>query len=498
MRRLVGIRSLLTGALLCAHAALAQAPPVPAHPSELTYGPLAFEVPRAEQFRHVLPGGVVVYVVEDHTLPLVDLTLNLRAGAFREPAGKPGLAALTARLLRQGGTASMTPEQFDERVDFLAANLGASASPTGAQASLDVLSSKLDEGLALLFEMVKSPRFDTARLEIERGKVLEAMKQRNDDAGDIAEREWDWLLYGRDHFSARKATAAELAALTREDLIDFHRRAWGAQDLVIAVSGDVQTAKLLPQLERQLEGWLAGERSPWPPRDSAHVVRPGLYHVEKEIPQGKVSIGQRSVAWRDYADPEMYALMVMNDILGGGGFTARLMKRIRSDEGLAYGAYSQYSIGSYFPGTFEAGFASKNPTVALAAKITLEEIERIRREPVSAEELKVSKASFIDVFPRSFESPSRIASTFAADEILGRPHSYWYEYRRRIDAVTADRVLAAAQKYLRPEGLAMLVVGKWSEIEPGDAQGRARMSELFGGQVEHLPLRDPLTLAPLP
>ena len=190
--------------------------------------------------------------------------------------------------------------------------------------------------------------------------------------------------------------------------------------------------------------------------------------------------------------------MVMNDIYGGHGFTARLMKRVRSDEGLAYGAYSDYDLGFFWPSTFDISFASKNETVAYAAAIALEELGKMRAQPVTAEELEVSKASFIDSFPRSFESPARVARLFAADEILGRPHDYWTRFRERIRAVTAAQVQAAAQKYLHPDQLVMLVVGKWSEIEPGDPQGRAKMAQFFGGEVIRLPLRDPLTLEPRP
>ena len=471
---------------------------LPSRPEKLAFGPLAFEVPRADELRHELAGGVVAYVVPDRSLPLVEVTLHLRTGDFREPADRPGLAALAATLARVGGTATRTPEEFDERADFLAAQLAASASATGTRASLNVLSISLGDGLDLLFDMVRNPRFDEARLAIEKGKALEAMKQRNDDAGDIQGREWDWLLYGREHFSTRVATAAQLESIGRADLADFHRRTWGPEGMVIAVSGDVDPAAIVAELEARLAGWRAAEPAPWPPAPPAFSPRPGLYHVEKEIPQGKVSIGHLGLHVADWSDPEIYALMVMNDVLGGGGFTARLMKRVRSDEGLAYGAYSDFGLGAFWPGSFEIGYASKNPTVALAAKIALEEVERIRREPVSGEELRVSKASFVDTLPRGFESAAKIAATFVQDDLIGRPHSYWYDYRARIEAVDAAQVLSAAQKYLRPDQLVMLVVGKWSEIEPGDAEGRAKMAELVGGAVEHLPLRDPLTLEPLP
>lgn len=491
--------ALAAGAL----ALLAPIPPadagqIPGRPEELTFGPLDFEVPRAEELRHELPSGVVAYVVPDHALPLVNVVLHLRTGAFREPADKPGLAALTARLMRVGGTTALSPEAFDERADFLAARISADAGDTGSSASLNVITQELDAGLDLLFDMLRNPRFDEARLATEKSKALEAMKQRNDDAADIQAREWGWLLFGRDHYATRVATAAELESITRDDLLAFHRRTWGAEDLVIAVSGDVEPEAILPALARRLEGWSAEEVARWPPPAPEHRPTPGLYRAEKEIPQGKVRVGHRSLQVADWSAPDLYAIEVMNDILGGGGFTSRLTKRVRSDEGLAYGAGSGYGFGVFWPSTFAAGYASKNPTVAFALEIVLEEIDRIRREPVSEEEMRVSKGSFIDTFPRSFESAAQIAGTFAQDELIGRPHAYWYDYRQRIQAVTAADVLRVAREFLHPDQLVTLIVGKWEEIAPGDPEGRASMAQFAGGRVELLPRRDPLTLEPMP
>jgi zinc protease len=481
------------------HLAAAAAKPamIAARPEQLVFGELKFDVPEAAKYRHELPGGVVAYVVEDHALPLVKLTAIFRTGAFREPEGRTGLAALAATMLRKGGTASLTPEQFDEKVDFLAAQIGSSAADVRATAALDVITPALGDGLDLFFEMLTAPRFDAARLEIEKGILLEGMKQRNDDAGDIVNREWGFLLRGEEHFAARQTTAAELAALTRDELAAFHRRTYGPEHLVLAISGDVDTATLLADLGRRLAGWRAGEPDPaWPPAGPDFEPRPGLYQVEKDIPQGKVRIGHLGTQWRDWSDPEMYALMVMNDVLGGGGFTSRLTQRIRSDEGLAYGAYSGFGIGIFWPGVFVMGFDSKNPTVAYAAEIALEEVAKLRAEAPSETEMRVSKNSFIDTFPRSFESAARIANTFANDEVIGRAPDYWAKYRDRLRAVTAAEVRAAAEKYLHPERLVMLVVGKWEEIAPGDAEGRAAMAQFFDGKVERLPERDPLTLEP--
>ena len=472
---------------------------IPSRPEQLAYGELRFDAPEVAKYRHQLAGGVVAYLVEDHTLPLVKLQAIFRTGAFREPEGKTGLAALTAALLRKGGTRSLTPQEFDEKVDFLAAEIGSAAADVRATASLDTISAALPEALDLFFEMLTAPRFDEQRLAIEKGITLEGMKQRNDDAGDIVAREWGFLLRGERHFAARQATAADLDGVSRDDLVAFHRDTYGPEHLVLAISGDVDRPALLADLERRLAGWHAGAPDPpWPPAGPDFTPRPGLYQVEKDIPQGKVRIGHLGSQWRDWGDPEMYALMVMNDILGGGGFTSRLTQRIRSDEGLAYGAYSSYGIGAFWPGVFAMGFDSKNPTVAYAAEIALEEMAKIRAGAPSEEELRVSKNSFIDTFPRSFESAAKIANTLANDEVIGRAPDYWAKYRDRIRAVGAAEVRGVAEKYLDPDRLVMLVVGKWSEIAPGDPQGRATMAQLFGGRVEHLPLRDPLTLAPQP
>jgi predicted Zn-dependent peptidase len=492
------LRTAVALAVLAPALALAQGgASIPDRPEQLRYGPLEFDVPRAEELRHELSGGGVAYVVPDHALPLVSVALQVRTGGFREPESKPGLAALTARMMRVGGTTSRSPEQLDEEIDFLAAQIGVSSGDTGSRASLNVLTSGLAQGLDLLFDVLRNPRFDEQRLAIEKAKLLEAMKQRNDDAEDIQGREWSWLLYGDDHFTTRLTTAAELESITRADLVDFHRRTWGAQDLVAAVSGDVEPAAIAAELGRRLAGFAAAERAPWPPAGPEFAPAPGVYRVEKEIPQGKVLAGHRSVRVEEWSDPDVYALSVMNDILGGGGLTSRITQRVRSDEGLAYGASSSFGLGVFWPTTFSAGFASKNPTVAYALEIVLEEIAKIRTAPVSEEELRISKRSFIETFPRSFESAAQVAATFAQDELLGRPHDYWYRYRERIEAVDAEDVLRVAREHLHPDELVVLVVGKWSEIAPGDPQARAAMAQFGGGGATELPLRDPLTLEPL-
>ena len=283
-------------------------------------------------------------------------------------------------------------------------------------------------------------------------------------------------------------TESSIASIRVADLGRIHDRIVHPGNLIIAATGDFEPAQMLSRLDEALAGWAPGEPVADPPAPQT-TLDPGLYHVEKDIPQGRVNIGLRGIE-RD--DPDYFPMVVMNRILGGGGFTSRIVSRVRSDEGLAYSAGSRMVPGVYYPGEFRASFQSKNRTVALAAMLILEEIETIRNKTVTPEELETARAALIETFPQRFESKDGMLRVFVNDEMTDRDPAYWKEYRDNVRAVTAEDVTRVARKYLRLEEMAILVVGPWEEIAPGDLDGRANMSEL--GEVTHLPIRDPLTL----
>lgn len=478
----------------------ADSPPagaIPDRPEKLAYPPLTYEPPSPASFRVALKAGPVAYVVPDRELPLVNLAVYIRAGGYLVPAGKEGLADLTGYLLARGGTPSKTAEQLEERLDFLAAQLGSGLGDTQGSISLNLLRKDLDEGFAILREALTAPRFQEDKLALRKQQMLQDMKQRNDDSADIEGRERRFLAYGEDFFVNHHSTAASVESINQADLKSFHQKWIHPANFVVAVNGDFDKDEMVARLEKLFADWpFKGETAPAVPANPT-IAQPGAYVVDKDVNQGRVSMLLSGVQ-RD--NPDMFAIMVMNDILGGGGFTSRITTRVRSDEGLAYSAGSSFAGGTYYPGVFVAAFQTKSRTVAYATSIVVEELKRIAAEPVTDAELNTSKKSFIDTFPRSFATKGQVAGTFAGDEVTGRyarDPDFWKNYRQKVDAVTAAEVQRVAKKYLTPEKLIFVVVGQKKEIVLGHPNHPEKLETLAGGRLVDVPLRDPLTMKPI-
>jgi predicted Zn-dependent peptidase len=285
-------------------------------------------------------------------------------------------------------------------------------------------------------------------------------------------------------------TEASVSSITREDLTAFHQKYFFPGNFILAVSGDFETGEILAKLDDTFAGW--ADRKLDLPEIPGTVPdpKPGVYMIAKEdVNQSRIRVGHIGVK-RDI--PDEYALIVMNDILGGGGFTSRIVRRVRSDEGLAYSAGSRFNRPVEYPGTFRAYFQTRHATAAFGTRLILEEIDRIRTERCDPEIVENAKAAFISNIVNPFSSKSAIVNTFADDHYTGRPDDYWQDYTANIEAVTPDDVLAAAQKYLAPEKLVFLVVGDPEAVEGGSPEHEDHYSDF--GETTILPLRDPMTL----
>jgi predicted Zn-dependent peptidase len=497
--RLVAVMVLLATPTVAAQTAVSPSPAgdtatgIPKHPRELTYPPLDFTPPDPRAHRQVLANKVVVYMVEDHDLPLVSVTVHIRGGSYLDPDGKAGLAAMTGSQIRAGGAGTYTAEQFDEEVDFLAANISSGFGPVTGSASVSFLAKDSERALGLFFDMLRTPKFQPDRLDLLKAQQLQAIERRNDSTDDIEAREWTRLIRGDDHFTSDFLTKASIEAISRDDLVTFHQQYVHPGNFIVAVAGDFTPAEMKARLEKGMAGWKAAKPAGPVPKP-AHTPVPGLYLVDKpDVNQGRVTMGHLGI---QRGHPDEIAAGVMNQILGGGSFTSRITTRVRSDEGLAYSAGSSFAPGVYYPGTFTASFQSRSESVARAAAIVLEEVDRMRAAPPAAPELQTVQNYLIEVFPRSFASASATANLFASDEMTGRPFDFWQKYRDRVRAVTAADVHRVAREYLHPERIVILAVGPVETMLKGDADhpSFALATLAPGGRVTRIPLPDPLTM----
>jgi zinc protease len=371
-------------------------------------------------------------------------------------------------------------------------------SPAESRVTLNLLSKDLDEGLGLLIDCLQGAAFQEDRLQLRKDQQLQAMKQRNDNSGDIEEREWGFLLRGADHWSNRYPTEASLKSITRADLASLQHRYVGPRNFVLAVSGDFDRAAMVRKLDQAFARWPWPGENPGPPPAPVAPAATGWYLVDKDVNQTRVSLGLRAL---DRYDPDFYAAGVMNSILGGGGFTSRLVNRIRSDEGLAYSVASRFEGGYYYPDPWRLVFQTKARSTAFATSIALAEIGRIRDSLVTDVELETAKNAAIEGFPARFPTATAVANVLAADEITGRyarDPEYFARYAGQVGAVTPADVQRVARRLLDPRKLTVLFVGDAKQLALGDGTHDVTVEGLAGGEPKRIPLRDPLTLKPLP
>lgn len=482
---------------------------IPDRPEKLSFAPLKYEPPAPEKFRVQLKAGPVAYIVPDRERPLVNIMVYVRVGEYLEPAGKQGLAELTGWLLTHGGAGTNSAGQLEERVAFLGAQLNSSIGENQGSVNLNLLSKDLNEGLGILRDVLFLPHFEDDKITLRKQQILQGMQQRNDDSSGIEDREAGFLAFGENFWANRYSTSNTIASITHRDIKKFQYKWFWPSNFVVAVSGDFDRDEMISKVEKCFAGQPQGtlemngediDPTGTPPPIPTNTVfaAPGVYLVNKpDVNQGRVSMMLPGIS---RYNPDYYAVIMMNDILGGGGFTSHIMSRVRSDEGLAYDAHSIFPGGVYYPLTFEAGFQSKSRTVAYAATLVREEIEKMVAQPVKAEELSEAKRAFIDSFPRTFATKDQTAAVLAREEFTGRyarDPKFFAELRSRINAVTTNDVQRVAKKYLKPDQLVILVVGNKDEILLGHPNHPEKLTDLGGGKSTELPLRDPMTMQPM-
>ncbi|MEA5114249.1 MAG: pitrilysin family protein [Geobacteraceae bacterium] len=449
MKKLVILLFLLVSSLSAAGAERA----VSSDPRTMNFRPLSFEVPKAE--RQVLGNGMIVYLLEDRELPIVTIQAYVPAGSIYDPPDKAGLALLTGAVLRGGGTSSTSAEKLDDELEFMASSIESGIGPDSGTVSMSCLTKNLDRTLELFSQVMTAPAFREDRVEQGRNRAVEAIRRQNDDPKDLADRELRKAIY-TGHPLGRFPTIPSINAITRADLIAFHRRYFHPNGTILAVSGDFDKREMLARLKKAFTGWKREQPDLPAVQQPSPSAKSGVYFVGRDIDQSVIRMGHLGI---DKNNPDLYAVTVMNAILGGNGFSSRMMDQIRSREGLAYNAASFFQAGRRFPGTFDAETETKAATTVRTIGLMDEIIRDMTLKPVTGQELSLAKDSIINSFIFAFTNAASVVNHRARLEFYGYPEGYLENYRQNVAKITREDVLRVARKYLRPEGMILVVVG---------------------------------------
>jgi len=403
--------------------------------------------------RSTLPNGARLIVSEQRALPLVVINILVDAGSRRDPPGREGLAALTADLLTEA-TKTRTSSQISEATDFIGASLDTSAQTDYALLTLTVLAKDLATGLDLLTDVLLHPTFPEAEIARRREAALASMRAEEDNPGSVADRAFLKALFGNSPYGHPViGTPDGVRRLTRKDLVDFYNAHYRPERAIITVAGDVSADDISARLRSALQGWARGDSAAFvfPPTEygSAKAVT-----INKPITQANIVLGQVGVA-RD--NPDYFAITVMNFVLGGGGFTSRLLDNIRTKGGLAYSVGSGFSVNKA-RGSFQVVMQTKNQSANDAIQRACTELEQIRQQPVTDDELAGAKLYLTGSFPMRFDTTAKIASFLAQVEFYELGADYADTYAARIEAVTKDDIQRVAQQYVHPSELLLIAV----------------------------------------
>jgi zinc protease len=410
--------------------------------------------PRVRVF--VLENGIRCYVLEDHTLPLVKMGAIVKVGGIYEPGDKVGLAQLSGMLMRSGGAGELGPADFDAALDEISAALTSGIGREMGVATLEVLSDELERGAKLFFDMLFAPGFDAARFKVARLKLKEALIREEDDPSAIAGIKFRQLVYGPQNPWARRPDGRSLARIGVKDLRQFHRRYFRTNNIIIAAAGDFSSNKLRQLIGRLTAKAPSGEvRFPEVPEVKL-TFQPGLENIRRRLTQSFIRMGHLAIRRHN---PDKYSLYLMDEILGSGGFTSRLVEDIRIRRGLAYSIWSDLSAGTDY-GLFVVGVDTKPAQAAKVMGLIRGQIARMAADgQVSDEELGFARQSVLARLIFEFDSAFKVADRRAMFYFYGYPDNYWSVFRDRIAGVTKEDIRRVAKRYLHPDGMKVVVVG---------------------------------------
>ena len=445
---------------------------------ELTFEPIEFNPPVPE--KRVLSNGMVLYLLEDHELPLFNINGLIKTGDLYDPADKVGLASICAGVMRTGGTVSREPDALNEELESMAASVEVGMSLEYGRVSLSTLTEDTEKGLEIFADVLRNPAFREDKLTLRKQQIIEGIRRRNDNPFPLALRNFSALLYGTDHPFGWYSEIEGVESITVEDLKAFHAKYFHPDNMMLAITGDFDTETLIAQLEKVFEGWEKVTEIAFPDVPIVNEVRePSVNYIFKDLNQTVILLGHLGIK-RTPDFPGYFALRVMNDILGEGGFTSRLMREVREKHGLAYAVGSMMQTSYYTnPGEWLAYSQTRADKTAEAIALIIDVVKGLRDVPVPEDELQRTKDSLINSFVFGFESSAQIAFQQMILDYRGYAPDFLETFTDNIAKVTAEDVQAVAQKHLHPDALTIIAVGnKESFDRPLDEFGEVNEIEI--------------------
>ncbi|HEX3819206.1 MAG TPA: pitrilysin family protein [Candidatus Sulfotelmatobacter sp.] len=408
-----------------------------------------------------LSNGMVIFLQEDHELPLIDGTARIRGGSVNEPADKTGLVDIFGEVWRTGGTKSKTGDQLDDFLEVRAAKVETGPGPDSTTIGFSCLKGDLDDVFKVFVDVLQNPEFRADKIDIAKKGEEDGISRRNDEVSEIAHREAVKLAYGPDNPYARVPEYSTIAAITRQDLIDWHAKYIHPNNIILGITGDFDSAAMEARLRAAFDSWAKG---PAFPRNNIQYspAKPGYYLIPKDdVNQSNIWMVTLGTT-RD--NPDYYALSVFNEAFGGG-FSSRLFNDIRTKRGLAYGVGGGVGTNFGHPGILQISMGTKSQSTIEAVKAVDENIDDLAKQPIAGDEVERAKDAILNTFIFRLDSPDKILAERMTYEYYGYPPDWLDKYQAEIKKVTPADVNRVAAKYLHKDQLAVLVVGNTKEFD---------------------------------
>jgi predicted Zn-dependent peptidase len=439
---------------------------------QLAFPAITWKIPELgkEIKREVLKNGLVVYLYPDHALPIVNISLVVKGGSLYEAASESLLSEFMGTFLTMGGTRDLTYEQLTEELETRAADLYVWMGSETGSVSARSLKEHFPRMLELLRDVTVAPAFREDKMDLIKKQQKESILRQKDYPGWVIDTLFSSQIY-QDHPFGRIARVARVDAIGRDEVLKAHRRLLVPNRSYLGISGDISERETLTMIKKLFGEWKPGG-DPLPPLQRVREdYTPGTYFFEKDIPQTNIRLGHLGTK---RPNPDESALWVMNAILGGESFKSRLDTRVRSDEGLAYSVGSWFGTSGLEPSTFECYSETKNEKAFRTVTIMKEVIAEMREKPPTGEELSQAKETMINSFINRWTNCRYALSQIMGLEISDRPKTYYKDYLTNLEKVTAADVHAVARKYLKPDKVVVMLVGKRSEMKdlPADIDMR--------------------------